>query len=416
LGASLQHTPTMVAWGSGIKLPVSLAYAFTDGRTETNGFEGTTAGDPRSTQWSAIPTSPHAVLVRAAVRIPDWFTLSASYQLRSGFSYTPLVNADINGDGLVNDRAFVFEPSTAPDSTLRAGMAALLSEAPRGAVSCLRSQLREIASEHSCRAHWNQSMQMAVIIDPARLGIQHRGSVSLALSNPLAGLDRLLHGQSDVRGWGQWAIPDATLLTVRGFDPARNAFRYAVNPMFGSTLASRSTFGTPFRVTLDIRLELGRDRQADALTRYLYPPSSDSTSRFDSEAIKAQLLRRARQPHAIDLILRIKDSLHLSATQVSSLSVLGDRYQAVRDSIFASLAADVATPSRDVKATWWRFVAANLAVGRSERELRAPIRSILSVDQAEVVFRTSGPLRGRAILMDAAELERYFRHWRWSPY
>src|SRR3989449_7888766 len=48
-----------------------------------------------------------------------------------------------------NDRAFVFDPATAPDSGLVNGMRALLAGAPAAVRGCLDSQLGRIAARNS---------------------------------------------------------------------------------------------------------------------------------------------------------------------------------------------------------------------------------------------------------------------------
>ncbi len=49
--------------------------------------------------------------------------------------------------------------------------------------------------------------------------------MTLFASNVLGGLDQLLHGTNNQKGWGGVASPDATLLVPRGFDTNANAFR-----------------------------------------------------------------------------------------------------------------------------------------------------------------------------------------------
>lgn len=55
---------------------------------------------------------------RTALSVPDWALFTASWQLRSGTAFTPVVAGDINGDGIVNDGAFVFNPSQTTDTSV----------------------------------------------------------------------------------------------------------------------------------------------------------------------------------------------------------------------------------------------------------------------------------------------------------
>jgi hypothetical protein len=47
---------------------------------------------------------------------------------------------------------------------------------------------------------------------------------NLYLQNVLAGVDQLVHGADDLRGWGSPATPDPTLLVPRGFDATAKRF------------------------------------------------------------------------------------------------------------------------------------------------------------------------------------------------
>lgn len=261
-------------------------------------------------------------------------------------------------------------------------------------------------------------MQLALTIDPQRLRMPGRGTVTLLFSNPLAAIDQLLHGSAGLRGWGQSAVPDATLLSISGSDPATKEYRYAVNSMFASTTVSRTAFFSPFRITLDVRLDLGPDPRAPIIRRYFERQADDTVQTLSADGIQARIMASVRQPGAIELVLRRKDSLALSTSQVPALGALDARFAAARDSIFSALAAEVApdgaADGRD--GLWERYVQANLAVGLAERQFARPLRSILTPAQASIVFERSGPLRGRAILMDENEVRRFVRAWRLSPY
>ena len=169
------------------------------------------------------------------LRVPDWATFSVGLQARSGVRFTPRVSSDINGDGLANDRAFVFDSRRTADTALSAAMTRLIANGDRRGARCLRAQRGRIAEQSSCDGAWATSLNGTITVDPARLGLRNRGRLQLHLSNVLAGLDQLLHGAGNLRGWGQPGYPDPTLLTVRGFDQANQRWLYTVNPRFGST-------------------------------------------------------------------------------------------------------------------------------------------------------------------------------------
>jgi len=84
----------------------SLAYVYTGVGEQTRGF-ASTAGDPRAVDWAlgAFDTR-HQVRYPLSYNAFDAVTLRWFGNLRSGLPFTPQVNADVNGDGYANDRAF----------------------------------------------------------------------------------------------------------------------------------------------------------------------------------------------------------------------------------------------------------------------------------------------------------------------
>ena len=64
-------------------------------------------------RWESSGLPRHAFQVLGSIQIPKWVNIDAFGRVASGRQYTPMVGGDINGDGLSNDRAFVFNPATA---------------------------------------------------------------------------------------------------------------------------------------------------------------------------------------------------------------------------------------------------------------------------------------------------------------
>ncbi|MFL5617394.1 MAG: hypothetical protein ACJ79A_03250, partial [Gemmatimonadaceae bacterium] len=285
LTGALSVYPQMSRFGSGIKVPLMFAYTYTDARAQAAGFASTTAGDPRDVGWQPGVASRHAVLFGATLHIPDWFDVTPSLQLRSGVRYTPMVQGDVNADGLANDRAFVFDPRATTDGELRAAMSELLERAPARASRCLREQLGHISGANSCTGPWTATTNAVFTIDPARVWLQNRGRLQLRVLNVLAGVDQLVHGADRLRGWGQPAYPDWVLLQVRGFDPVARRYRYAVNPSFGDTRAYRNVFQSPFRVAIEVALDVGPNQERVEIVRRLAPDASRPLVRPDSATI-----------------------------------------------------------------------------------------------------------------------------------
>jgi carboxypeptidase family protein len=329
---------------AGLKVTTSVRayYTLSDNREQTRGFGGgTTDGDPTAVVWGESGLPRHSFQVLASLQIPGWFNLDAFARIASGRKYTPLVGGDINGDGLSNDRAFVFDPGSAPDPALASGMNALLAAAPRAARDCLSAQLRRVASRNSCDGPWTQSLNMAMSLDPRRFGLGDRGSISLVITNVLGAADQLLHGSNNLRYWGTSVTPDPTLLNVRGFDASTNRFKYDVNPLFGSTTASQSTGRLPFVIALDVRLRLGPDRDAQMLKGFLKPRPNDGTKALTADQIKERLDHDAQ--NNFEDVAKRKGSVQLTPAQVTALNAMAKKFDGYRDSVYTDLSKYLAS-------------------------------------------------------------------------
>ena len=253
---------------------VSLSYTLSDIRAQQRGFDGATAGDPATKEWARGDLDARHLLVAQWVFRPlgDGRLIAFMYgRAQSGLPYTPMVASDVNGDGLANDRAFVFSPTATTDTSAARGIRSLLAGSSSNVRDCLSSQLGRIADRNGCQGPWTATMNVGVRMNGQQLLHTPRMDVMLNLTNPLGGLDQLLHGANDLHGWGAAAIPDRTLYTVRGFDPTTSRFLYTVNPRFGSTQPSTNTVRAPFRLTLDVQLDIARSMPEQQLDRWLRP-------------------------------------------------------------------------------------------------------------------------------------------------
>src|SRR2546422_8719253 len=222
-----------------------MSYTFTRARDQSSfsccavsqGFAApTTAGDPNAREWATSALERrHSLLATVTYPVSGALEVTALGRLTSGVPFTPLVGSDINGDGARNDRAFVFDPATASDSSVATGMRALLATAPPAVPDCLGRQLGHVAGRNSCTGPWQPALDFQINWRPASFGRARRLTVSLLTVNLLGGLDQWLHGAANLRGWGFAAAPDPVLLYVRGFDPVAQRFSYGVNGRFGAT-------------------------------------------------------------------------------------------------------------------------------------------------------------------------------------
>ncbi len=266
---------TLSAQGTTRKaLIYSVSYTLSRSRDQSSfagaggglGFSSaTTGGDPNAREWARSDFERrHSFLATATYPVTNNLELTTIARLTSGAPYTPVVSADINGDGSRNDRAFIFGPNAA-DTAVADGMARLLAGTGAGVRACLERQTGQIAARNSCVGPWQPSLDLQMNYRPTFLGLNQRLNISVVTSNLLAGLDELFHGAGNLQGWGQQSRPDGTLLLVDGFDPTTQRFTYVVNERFGATVASVNAIRNPFQIGIQVRYTIGPDRQRDFL-------------------------------------------------------------------------------------------------------------------------------------------------------
>jgi hypothetical protein len=312
-------------------------YAFTQGRTQARGFTNSAAGDPRVVEWVSTASPLHKFTLSGSKNVVTWLSLNVALQASSGTAFTPRVAGDINGDGASNDRAFVFSSTSSGDSVVARGMQSLMSGAPSRVVDCLRGQEGRIAAANSCRGPWSATVNVTLSPDSYRLRLGNRGQISLTALNVLGGLDQLLHGSSNLHGWGPQTFADPTLLIVRGFDRSSNRFLYSVNPNFGRTSGGRA-LQVPFRLTLDASISLSPDRETTGLRYYFTGPDHD-------EHPSADEIRNRLTTHrftAFDLFGPTESALRPTKAQKDSIEAMKRDYYAYRDSVYTELATYIA--------------------------------------------------------------------------
>jgi hypothetical protein len=173
-------------------------------------------------------------------------------------------------------------------------------------------------------------------IRPASFGLDRRLTISVIALNTLTGLDQLLHGSNNLRGWGQPSFPDRTLLYVRGFDPTTNTYQYQVNEHFGVTNGTRNAFRVPFQIAIQGRLALGTDPARQQFNNAI--GRGPGGARMNPEALKARMARLV--PNAFLDIIAINDSakLELTPDQIAKLQSSGDAFKVKADSLIDKVA------------------------------------------------------------------------------
>ncbi len=292
--------------------------SYTMQRSRDESSFNSTAGNPNVVQWATSDLERrHQFLTTVTYPIRPAFEVTAIARLSSGAAFTPVVGGDVNGDGARNDRAFIYDPAAAPDTALAKGMSRLLARAPAPARSCLQQQMGTVASRNSCAGPWTPSLDLQTNLRPSAFGLDRRLTLSLITVNLLTGIDQLFHGSGNLHGWGQQVRSDPTLLYVRGFDASARRFIYQVNERFGDTRGSANAFRSPFQIALQARYAIGpdpaRERLQAAFGRGGQGGGGDFLSRID------RLI-----PNPITAIIGLRDSIGLSAEQVTKLQMIAD--------------------------------------------------------------------------------------------
>lgn len=367
LNSNLQSdTRQVTASASGFTdrgLLYSLAYTYSHvrdqssfgGGSATYGFASpTTAANPNLQPFGTSDLQRvHQFVGTLTYPITPLVEISVIAQLNSGVPYSPLVNGDVNADGVSrNDRAFVFDPSNpATDPAVAAGMRTLLTTGSGRINNCLSSQLGSVAARNSCFGPWTTLLNWQLNIRPSTLGLDRRLTISLQLLNTLTGLDLLFHGSNHLQGWGQPASPDPTLLTITGFDPVSREYQYAVNTHFGRP-SSYQAYGQPFLVVLAGRLNVGPADAVQQLRGFMGmggrrdggaggqgggPGGVGALDPRQSLADQVADRFAQRMPNPFDQIIALKDSLGLTSDEITQLQTSSQVFHVRVDSIAGAI-------------------------------------------------------------------------------
>jgi hypothetical protein len=298
---------------------LGLAYSLTTSRAQFRGFDGGALDDPATPEWAPGELDVrHQLTLLGGLAFPGVGTFTLFSRIASGAPYTPVVAGDVNGDGVSGDRAYVFAPERIPDPAAAAAMRSLLRDAPEGARECLQRQLGTAAARNSCRGPWTGILNARIDLAERLFGSGSRTRGSIHVTNLLGGLDRVLHGGEDLRGWGGAASPEPVLLRVRGFDERSRQFSYDVNPRFGG--AAPAALRAPSRITLDVSMTLGKSVSQQRVERALEPgrPGGAPGGRRSGEQLAEMFQWMALDLYA--MVLAADDELLLGPEQVAALT------------------------------------------------------------------------------------------------
>ena len=308
---------------------LSAVYTIAQATRQIRGFSESTGGDPSVVEW--VPGAydvRHQFVLQAGTVLWNKVSITGSAQLMSGVPFTPLIGTDVNGDGLVNDRAFIFHPDSIASS--QPGLAAALRGMMDGdgrVAKCLREQLGTIAGASTCDGPWTTYTNLRLDYT----GLIHVGGhavrAGLNVANPIAGVDLLLHGAAKSHGWGQPALVDAVLLQPSAFDAAGGRYHYRVNRGFGQSLPGPRVGGNLMRLTLDVSVNLGTPIVDQMLSRVL-----QGTRSADGKTVRSPVEIRQRYartvPNIYIALLNESDSLLLVSAQTDTLLHYSQEYDA----------------------------------------------------------------------------------------
>jgi hypothetical protein len=257
----------------------------------------------------------------------------------------------------------------------------LLANAPGRTRKCLEQQLGRIAARNSCRGPWSSSASLTITFDRAKLRMPQRGEISLSLSNPLGAADLLINGSGNLRGWGQNASPDPSLLYVRGFDPATQQYKFEVNNRFGATRPQFLAQRAPVVLTAFMKIDLGPTREKQTLAMRLQSGRTQPGMRYPETSLRT--FGTNSLPNPLSTILRQQDSLRLTAMQADSIASMNRRYTYRADSLWTPVARYMAAlPNRyDGGEAYDRYIRARRTQIDMLTRIVTAVRELLTPEQ-----------------------------------
>ncbi len=328
--------PDVFKFRTRIQLYTSLSYTLQKVESQFRGFDGAGFGDPRTIEWAPSNyDARHVVVLSGGIVVPRVGSFTAFSRIQSGLPFTPIVQGDINGDGVSGDRAFIPNPATAKDSVVAAQLRSLLVSGSSTAKDCISANLGQVVARNGCRGPWTQSLNVQwTPFMPQKWG--NRVAPTVYFNNVLAGVDQLVHGTSGLRGWGSPATPNPTLLVPRGYSASAQSFLYTVNARFADTRPGHSLLFNPFQVILDFRIDLTTNPDLQQLRRAVEPVHGPAGwIRRSADSLTAFYLRQTSSVYKA--VLAESDSLFLTAPQTLALRRADSVYSARVIAVYAPL-------------------------------------------------------------------------------
>lgn len=345
-------------------------------RTKLDAVYTLTTGHERSLVVAAPFTAPTFISGPLSAGGRHTFALSAGEWigeaqiriaaiLRSGMRFTPLADRDLNGDGQVNDAAFVPQSESATWAT---------AVSP-GVRSCVLSAAGHIASMNSCTGPWTVSSLILASIPGTKFGLRRGSAVELQFSNPLALLART--GAQSRVAFGNGARVDPTLVHVTGFDSASQQFTGTPLRQFGQPIGL-AAITEPVRLAVGVRVPLGpsvTSQRADVAISAFQRDTSERARRGAALGYLSDL------PPIPLIVLQSGEAIQLTGSQRRALQALGGRWMATATAtVLAALRSDTRGSPANTGARLARARASFLADAAA---IAVQVRRILTPDQID---------------------------------
>ncbi len=366
---------------------LELAYTYSDIRAQQRGFDGVVSNAPTDITWGRSDLEQkHALIARGNVR-GNWINTELWMRWGSGLPFTPLVGGDVNGDGRVNDPAFLSDPATVTDASFARDLRTVLGRVSPEVRRCVERQFGSIAARNSCRGGWSGDLNVRLSMGPT---ISKRfpriRDLSLTVTNVLGGLDHMLNGET-LRGWGTSLGADPVLLVPTSFNSAAKTFTYAVNPAFGDARRGVATSVSPLRVVLAFQMNLAQGYDVQEMERALRPGRNGGSGiRVTEEKLFWRYRTNVTSPYQD--VLDLSDSLFLTTTQSRGLLEAHESWTTRADSVWHVLAKRFAEMPADFDADLALKIQENTkadVLEMTRMDLKAKLGGILTPMQVQLI-------------------------------
>jgi hypothetical protein len=231
---------------------ITASYTWNDSKDNTS-YNGNVANsatlfqmvvdDPRDLSQMSYSNGQYRTKVVLYGTLPTWkgFSVGVRYSGIGGTRYSLRVNGNVNGDFVnSNDLAFVFDPATLGLSeSIATSMNDVLDNPDNLAADYIRESLGKVAvrngGENGYFGNWDIRAAKKIFFTGGK-----KSGIELGLD--IFNVANLLNKE-----WGTSKnLGNQNLLTIRNFDPVKEAYVYEVNPNVGVTTPG----GTPYQMQI----------------------------------------------------------------------------------------------------------------------------------------------------------------------